>query len=531
MTEAAGAPRARAGLIRALGWPVRRWHRSLRVRVVTATFALAAVVLTVLGVVLSEQVGRSLVDAQRRQALAEADTGLATAQKILRSGTDPSTALPQVDVALNPIASRAATFEVLLLPTDPLHGTPYVPIGLLGVQAADVPASLRKQVVQQQEAYAYTDITTPGGGTRSVLIVGAPLSPPSGTSYEMYYVFPLDQVQSTLGHIRTRLLEGAIALVVLLMAVAVIVARQVVTPVRLAARTASRFAAGQLAERMDVRGGDDLAQLATAFNEMAGALQQQIARLEDLSRVQRRFTADVSHELRTPLTTVRMAADVLFDARDSYPPAVARSAELLQSELNRFEGLLADLLEISRYDANAAVLEVEPVDVVELVLGVVDGAAALAAGRGVTLDVSDVPRTPVLAEVDPRRVSRILRNLVTNAVEYSEGRPVEIALRADEATVAVRVRDHGPGLRPGDATRVFDRFWRADPSRARNTGGTGLGLSIALEDARLHGGWLGAWGRPGEGAAFRLVLPRTAGRPVLTAPLPLEDVLDVAGAR
>jgi two-component system sensor histidine kinase MtrB len=364
-----------------------------------------------------------------------------------------------------------------------------------------------------------------------MLVVGAPLSPPSGTSYEMYYVFPLDQVKSTLAHIRTRLLEGGLALIVLLVGVAVIVARHVVTPVRLAARTASRFAAGQLAERMDVRGGDDLAQLATAFNDMAGALQQQIARLEDLSRVQRRFTADVSHELRTPLTTVRMAADVLFDARDSYPPAVARSAELLQSELNRFEGLLADLLEISRYDANAAVLEVEQVDVVELVLGVVDGAAPLAAGRGVTIDVSDVPRTPVLAEVDPRRVSRILRNLVTNAVEYSEGRPVEVSLRADEATVGVRVRDHGPGLRPGDATRVFDRFWRADPSRARNTGGTGLGLSIALEDARLHGGWLGAWGRPGEGAAFRLVLPRVAGHPVVAAPVPLEDAFDPAGAR
>jgi two-component system sensor histidine kinase MtrB len=512
--------------MRLLGWPVRRWRRSLRVRVVVATLALSAVVVTVLGVVLSDQVGRSLVDAQRRQALAEVDSGLATAQKIVRSASNASSGLQQVEVALNPRPNQASAFEVLILTSG--AGFQYVPQGTAGAQPADIPESLRKQVVGQQEAYAYVDIPASGGGTRRSLVVGAPLTPSSGAPYEMYYVFPLDQERNTLGHIRTRLLVGGLALVALLVGIATLVARQVVTPVRLAARTAGRFAAGQLAERMDVHGTDDLAQLATAFNEMAGALQAQIARLEDLSRVQRRFTADVSHELRTPLTTVRMAADVLFDARDGYPPAVARSAELLQSELNRFEGLLADLLEISRYDANAAVLEAEPVDVVELVRGVASAADRLAAGRGVALDLGGVPEGPVLAVVDPRRVSRILRNLVANAVEYGEGRPVEIELRADEDTVAVRVRDHGRGLRPGDAARVFDRFWRADPSRARNTGGTGLGLSIALEDARLHGGWLGCWGRPSEGAAFRLVLPRHAGQVVSASPLPLEDEHDPA---
>ncbi len=128
-----------------------------------------------------------------------------------------------------------------------------------------------------------------------------------------------------------------------------------------------------------------------------------------------------------------------------------------------------------------------------------------------SLDTAGVPPGPVYADVDPRRVQRIVRNLLCNAVEYGEGHPVEIALTADQHRLALTVRDHGIGLRPGEAALVFARFWRSDPSRARHSGGTGLGLSIALEDARLHGGWLQACGEPGQGALFRLVLPRRAG--------------------
>ena len=126
-----------------------------------------------------------------------------------------------------------------------------------------------------------------------------------------------------------------------------------------------------------------------------------------------------------------------------------------------------------------------------------------------------------VAEIDSRRVERILRNLVVNAVEHGEGRPVEIAVAGNDSAVAVLVRDHyGVGLRPGEGSLVFNRFWRADPARARTTGGTGLGLAISLEDARLHDGWLQAWGEPGVGC-FRLTLPRRAGVPIDDSPLPL----------
>jgi two-component system sensor histidine kinase MtrB len=289
----------------------------------------------------------------------------------------------------------------------------------------------------------------------------------------------------------------------------------------MAARTAERFSAGRLEERMAVRGEDDLAKLAGSFNQMASSLQRQISQLEDLSRIQRRFVSDVSHELRTPLTTVRMAADVLYEARTDFDPATGRSAELLQAQLDRFEELLTDLLEISRFDAGAAVLEADATDLVVLARRVIEGTEPLADRKGSTLHL-EAAQERVVAEVDARRVSRILRNLVVNAVEHGEGRPVQVALMGDEEAVAITVRDHGVGLRPGETTLVFNRFWRADPARARTTGGTGLGLAIALEDAHLHGGWLQAWGEPGDGCNFRLTLPRKARAELSTSPLPLQ---------
>jgi two-component system, OmpR family, sensor histidine kinase MtrB len=289
----------------------------------------------------------------------------------------------------------------------------------------------------------------------------------------------------------------------------------------MAAGISERLAAGLLQERMKVTGEDDIARLGEAFNKMAQNLQLKIQELQELSRMQRRFVSDVSHELRTPLTTVRMAADVIHEARGDFDPATARSAELLRGQLDRFESLLADLLEISRFDAGAAALEAEPTDLRDVVNSVVYGAEPLADAKGSRILLRGAER-PVVAEADGRRVERVLRNLVVNAVEHGEGRDVVVRLAVAGGAVAVAVRDYGVGLKPGEAARVFNRFWRADPARARTTGGTGLGLSIAVEDARLHGGWLQAWGEPGGGSQFRLTLPRVAGETLRGSPIPLE---------
>ena len=253
---------------------------------------------------------------------------------------------------------------------------------------------------------------------------------------------------------------------------------------------------------------------------MAGSLQQQITRLEELSRLQQRFVSDVSHELRTPLTTVRMAADVLHDGSEMLDPGTRRASELMQSELDRFESLLSDLLEISRIDAGAAGLDLEQVDVCDVVSSISDGLSALARDAHTDL-VLDLPSQGAVAVIDPRRVARILRNLVVNAIEHGEGRPVHITVATNDDAVAVRVRDHGIGLDPEKLEMVFNRFWRADPARARTIGGSGLGLAISLEDARIHGGDLSAWGEPGQGSSFRLTLPRSPGQQVGSSPLTL----------
>jgi two-component system sensor histidine kinase MtrB len=326
-----------------------------------------------------------------------------------------------------------------------------------------------------------------------------------------------------------RVLVGvALAVIVLLAAIASLVTRWVVLPVRHAAEAAQRVSAGHLGERMQVHGVDDLAALATSFNEMAASLQGKLRELEDLSNVQRQFVSDVSHELRTPLSTIKMAADLLFEARAELDAAAGRSVELLQSQLDRFESLLVDLLEISRFDAGAATLDADLVDVCDLVRRSADDAQQLAERRGSRIEFR-LPATGCFAEADRRRVERILRNILVNAVEHGEGKEVVVTTAMDSDAVAVSVRDYGVGLRPGEEQKVFDRFWRADPARARNTGGTGLGLAISLEDARLHGGWLQAWGERGKGSVFRLTLPRVAGQELAGSPLPLgPDEAEVA---
>jgi two-component system sensor histidine kinase MtrB len=272
---------------------------------------------------------------------------------------------------------------------------------------------------------------------------------------------------------------------------------------------------------MVVGGADDLGTLASSFNEMADSLQEKLRQLEELSSVQRQFVSDVSHELRTPLATIRMAADLLYETRTQLDPASSRSVELLQSQTERFEDLLTELLEMSRHDANVATLDTELADMGDLVRRSADDAQQLAERRGCRIDFR-LPLEPCMAEVDRRRVERILRNLLVNAVEHGEDKDVVVTVGADRDAVAISVRDHGVGLAPGEEQKVFERFWRADPSRARTVGGTGLGLAIAHEDARLHGGWLQAWGSKGRGSVFRLTLPRRAGEQLVGSPLPLE---------
>ena len=508
------------------------WRRSLALRVTSTTLLLSIVVVGALGLLLLTRVTTGLLEAKERSAVGEASAGLGEAQRLLDAAdTGPSTPSPNrlVDGVVTSLATRAgspATFEVLLLSNADNVGAPERGTNLVSVSS--VPRELREAVTSsQRQSWTFTEIRFLDGRSVPGLAVGAPLVIPTVGPYELYYLFPLTQEQQTLDLVRGSILAAGFVLVVLLGAVAWLVTRQVVVPVRAAARTAERLSSGNLDERLPIKREDDLAQLAQSFNDMAESIDAQITQLEELSRVQQRFVSDVSHELRTPLTTIRMAADVLFEARETLTPSVARSAELLQNQLDRFEALLSDLLEISRFDAGAAKLDSDSVDIVALVQRVIDGSEPLAHRHRMRVRFAPYER-PCLVVCDARRIDRIMRNLIDNAIEHGDEQGVVVELAGDQNVATVTVRDFGVGLRPGEAPLVFNRFWRADPARARTTGGTGLGLAIALEDARLHGGWLEAWGEPGAGACFRLTLPRVAGGPVDHAVLPLSDeVADV----
>jgi two-component system sensor histidine kinase MtrB len=503
------------------------WRSSLQLRVIVSTMLLGLIVVLMLGTYLYQRIADGLVNDRILTAQAEATSQARVAQARFDSaGRTDAASLTQLafDVvgqlsSPGPDQSR----EVILTRALNNSGPASVPTVLSSdVGLPSVPARLRAAVASDpsHQQVQITSIRSSDGTLVPAAIVGSRVTLAAAGQYELYFVFPLEREQQTLGVVGRTFSLGGIVLVLLLGGVAYVVTRIVVDPVRRAALVAERLSSGRLHERMRAHGEDDIARLGKAFNAMADSLQKQIRQLEDLSRVQQRFVSDVSHELRTPLTTIRMAGDLIHESRHDFDPSVARSAELLHNEIDRFESLLSDLLEISRFDAGAAALDVEATDLRNTIVRTIESTAALAARRGSRLEV--VPADgPCVAEIDPRRVERILRNLVANAIEYGEGRPVTVQLGVNAKAVAVSVCDSGVGLRPGEAALVFNRFWRSDPARARTTGGTGLGLAISREDARLHGGWLHAWGEPGAGSCFRLTLPRHTGMAIESSPLPL----------
>jgi two-component system, OmpR family, sensor histidine kinase MtrB len=509
-------------------FPVTWWWRSLPLRVVLTVFVASVLVLVLGGFLLMQQATVGVIDGKKQTAKDEARQAVNTAQQQLNAAD--LTGDVNVDKLLLDLATgfvnRAEQFEVIII-----AGSQTITAG--NASATSIPQTLSKQVEQSTDLLItpiqinYRDMrpSVPG------LAAGATLNLQGTDRYQIYLMFPLTQEVATLMVLRNAVVTTGAILVILLTFIAALVSRQVVTPVRAARQAAESLASGNLRDRMKVRGQDDLARLATSMNYMASELEKQINTLEELSAVQQRFVSDVSHELRTPLTTVRMASEVLYEARDEFDPVAARSAELLQNELDRFEALLSDLLEISRFDAGAAQLNVEEVDLRDLVYQVVEAHERLAETNNTEINVHESGEAK--AEVDPRRIERILRNLLVNAIEHSEGHPIDILIESDDAAVAIAVRDHGVGFEASQARQVFHRFWRGDASRARAVGGTGLGLAIAMEDANLHGGWLTAWGRPAMGAQFRLTLPKKVGAILETSPLPLvpRDLVGPGGAK
>lgn len=512
-------------------WPgnlAALWRRSLRFRTILITVTLTALAILIACVWMALAIQNDLFQSRLLQVQTDARRATTAAQETLDSSVVQGDVVQIQNLMTsvqNNLAQQASSYSITVRRIDraPSALAPQdFSSGVLSDQNL-ISDGLRKAVQTGPQSQWWQSVGLPAdnGGVLPGIVVGQQLIVPDVGAYELYLAYDLGSASQTLGFIQSTLWIVGIALIFLIGAISWFVLRSVTIPIGEAADTSAQLAAGELGVRLPVHGEDELATLGRSFNAMADSIQSQIKELAELSLVQQRFVSDVSHELRTPLTTIRLAADMINDRREDFDPATARAAELLNAQVQRFETLLTDLLEISRYDAGSVQLELEPTSLAHLAEDVIASMQQLADQHGTDVRlVAPGGYSPV--DMDPRRVRRVVRNLLGNAIEHGEGRPILVTVDSDQQAVAIGVRDFGLGMRADDVERVFDRFWRADPSRKRTIGGTGLGLSIALGDARLHGGELAVWSELGRGTHFVLTLPRTTAGLAGTSPIPVD---------
>ena len=363
--------------------------------------------------------------------------------------------------------------------------------------------SIRSQELQAAVANGRLGYQWTAFGNQPVLIIGGRLP---GTEAAFYFIHDATSIETALSQLRLGLGGGALLLALVGLIAARWVARGVLAPVDAAARAAERIEHGDLSARVPVASHDEFGAWAERFNRMAGALEETIGRLEASQAQNRRFVADVSHELRTPLTALVAEASILREHLGALPPDARRTGELLVADVARLRTLVDELMELSRFDSAAEQAAHEPIELVRLVRAV---AAARLPDAALVL-----PEEPIVVVTDPRRIERILGNLLDNAREHAPNAQVEIGLRALPDAVVLSVADAGPGVPEDRLERIFDRFYKADPSR--QGGSSGLGLAIAAENAALIGGSLSARNRSAGGLRFDLRLP-------VTEPLPGGD--------
>ena len=501
-------------------------RRSLSLQVVVGMGLVIIAVLAVLFVTVTYQVRGNVFEQRRTQIIEDASVRISQAQTTFDQST--ATTPDQVQELANQLvsslqsSSASAGAVSTMLMRSPRSAVSVAINDLIDRDLMPLISTQMREAVASGQGQYYQSVAIPSSSGEDIpgIVVGSLVTLPVAGEYELYTVYSLAEQQATIGMVLSTLALGAIPVVMVLALGLLLVTYRLLSPVRITAQAAAQLAEGDLNVRVKAHGENEMARLAHAFNDMAESLSDKINEYDELSKLEQRFVSDVSHELRTPLTTIRMAEEIIFDAREDFDPVTARTAVLLHEQVDRLEKMLADLLEISRYDARSAALEAEEMDLRELVNRVVEEAAPLAQANEVQVKVV-APRERCTAEIDERRIERVLRNLVVNAVEHAEGSPVEVCVASNDTMTAVRVLDHGVGMSEQTCKQVFERFFRADPARTRTTGGTGLGLSIAREDVALHQGRISAWGKLGVGSSFLVELPRRAGQALGESPLQL----------
>ncbi|MFE6740787.1 ATP-binding protein [Streptomyces tubercidicus] len=365
------------------------------------------------------------------------------------------------------------------------------------------PAGLRESV-EKRHVPVFQRVARDGSPS---LLIGMPVRQTDGTAsaLSVYAKLPLDAEEGNVEALVSAAQRGALPVLVLTVIPALLAARGVLRPVRGLRQAAGRIAEGKLDTRLEVKGADELADLSRTFNDMAARLEESMAELRRLESNARRFAADVSHELRTPLAAMSAVTDVLDEDADSLDPDTASAVRLISQETGKLARMVEDLMEVSRFDAGAAALHLDEVDVAETIR------KTLQARAWQKRVATDLP-AGVRARLDPRRLDVVVANLVGNALHHG-GEPVRVRLHAPEPgadRLLVEISDSGPGIDPEVLPHVFERFYKADSARARSEG-SGLGLAIAMENVRLHGGVMRAANSPEGGAVFTVDLPLRQG--------------------
>ncbi|WP_079054210.1 ATP-binding protein [Streptomyces graminilatus] len=321
----------------------------------------------------------------------------------------------------------------------------------------------------------------------------------------LYAVMRMTEEQVSVDALLTSARDGALPGLAVALIPGLLAARSVLRPVRKLREASRNMGSGRLDTRIPVRGSDELADLARTFNESAAQLELSVRELRDAEERARRFASDVSHELRTPLAGMLAVTEVLDEDADGLDADTARAVRLVSAETGKLAVLVEDLMEISRFDARAAELNTDEVDVAETIRQTLRHRHWTDDDR-VRTELPDGIR----ASLDPRRFDVVIANLVGNALRHG-GTPVTVRLRTEErapgpAVLITEVMDSGPGIRAESLPHIFDRFYKADAARTRSTG-SGLGLAITLENVKLHGGTIHAGNRPEGGAVFAVEIP------------------------
>ncbi|MGH2758163.1 MAG: sensor histidine kinase [Actinomycetota bacterium] len=336
---------------------------------------------------------------------------------------------------------------------------------------------------------------------------------PAPDAATLVVAVPTDEMRQTLARLVGVTLAAGIGILIALAVTAWWLVRIGLRPLEKIGDAAAEIAAGDLSRRVDVeKTSTEVGKLAVALNEMLNQIEKAFASRKASEERLRRFVADASHELRTPLTSIRGYAELFRRGAKTRPADLAKSMERIEQEAALMGVLVRDMLVLARLDEGRAP-EAKRIDLTAFAEDAVADARAVAPGRSISLETNG----PVAVDADEVGMRQVLSNLLTNAIYHTPPRsPIEVRLESTDEHASVSVIDHGPGLQEGEADHVFERFYRSDPSRTRETGGTGLGLSIVAAIVRAHKGEVTTEATPGGGATFRVRLPAAPHSPAPT---------------